>query len=614
MSDIKKLDQKTIQLIAAGEVIERPASVVKELIENAFDAKAKTVKIEEEEGGKSLIRITDDGKGMSKEDIPLAFMPHATSKLSDISDLSAIHSYGFRGEALASVSAVSKIEIITKDSLSDFGTKADIEEQKVVRLEPVAAKKGTLITVKDLFYNTPVRKKFLKADRSESMAISDVIMKASLSRRDIAVEYYRNGTRIFAAQSTESLKERIFLLQGGETESHLRYFSLEEKDISVEGAVSDNSLYKGNRSGQYLFVNERPVYVSGIFRAAESQYRSLIPHNKFPVLFLYFRVPENSVDINVHPNKKEIRLLRQEEMISLLIHGIRDALYNDIRVRSTTLLKERTSPPEVIYLTENPIREEFDFSKIRAEDFFTEVVEKRETCDYTYLPCEMGVSEAAVEYDNNELSEEETQEAENLSLFSEGKNPIEHLRIIGTVFNSYILLEDNSDSSLVIIDQHAAHERVLYEKFRERFKNRTIPVQLLLVGETLTLSDRDKTLLMNSIETVKRFGFEIEDFGERDIIIRGIPGFLGLPSARDLLLQIVESLDDTGCLSEFRLEKVMKRACVNAIKFGDRIDNEDIGELLLKLHSLNYFETCPHGRPTVVKISKKDFAKVFLRV
>lgn len=619
MSQIKELDQKTIQLIAAGEVIDRPCSIVKELIENSLDANATHIRIEEEEGGKELIRIADDGCGMNEEDISLAFLPHHTSKLQQIEDLDNLLSYGFRGEALASVSAVSKINVISKKEGESVGINADISEHKIIKKKPIATNQGTIITVSDLFYNAPVRKKFLKSNRAESMAISDVVMRGMLSKKEVGFEYYRDGKNIYHIQGSSSLKEKIYLIHGRDIESHMRYFEVGEGDICIEGAVSDNSLYRGNRSNQYLFINERAVFVPNLSKVIENQYRSLIPHNKFPIYFIYLNIPYSMVDVNVHPNKKEVRLIGEDRVIELLIKALRDTLFEVNHFRGTDF-SVGIFNKEVLKNSEGDEEEKIEDRKnlrIEPEDFFTQVVGIREELegsnledsgDMEYMPQSTPIliaNEAQLETFISSNSESITEE--------EISDPFENLRFIGTLFNSYILFED-IDSSLVIIDQHAAHERILYERFREKYKMRDIATQMLIKSESLTLSDTDKTNIFSNIEVINRFGFIIEDFGDRDILIRGVPNLFDFPTAHKLLLNIIGSLNECTHLSEFQIEKIMKEACVNAIKFGDRVYEEDVSSLISQLRDCDFFETCPHGRPTVVKIKKNDFAKIFLRV
>ncbi len=654
MAKINLLDEHTIQKIAAGEVIERPASVIKELIENSFDAGAKNIVIETAAGGKKLLRILDDGTGIAEDDLDLAFHPHATSKLEHMEDLYEIGSYGFRGEALSSIAQVSKVNLISKTSDQLTGFRLYVEDGKVLSKEETAFPTGTLIEVQELFYNMPVRKNFLKSDSSENGAISDAIVKAALSKPAISVKYIRDGKPVFHAGENQTLNERIYTLLGKDFSENFIYFEDEYENLKIRGAFSNNRLYRGLRTHQYLFVNDRPIFSGAISKAIENNYKSLIPLGKFPCFVLFLDIPAQEIDVNIHPNKKEIKFMDPDQIIRLLVHSIRKRLQDNTRLESVNLFTKKTkedpscvkpqgndniiykdytsdensfsvhesnSEKENIDITENEEKKEI----IQAKDLLSKVIGLMTEGISKEDDDEPNTSEINNSYENQKegdkpplVYEKQQNYFENIdNIQSEKKIPeiiksLSESIYIGSVFKTYLLFENHTEDVVLLLDQHAAHERILYEKFSKAYYAQKVEIQQLIEPEIITLSDKDKSTVLQHNEELKQMGFDIEDFGGLDIALRGVPVLFGQPKGKNFFLNILDSIQ-VGRTYEFNVEKIMKKSCVNAIKAGYVLREGDVQAIISGLKECDMPETCPHGRPVVVKVHRSDFEKAFLR-
>lgn len=662
MSKIRLLDEYTVQKIAAGEVIERPASVIKELIENSFDANAKNIVIETKSGGKKMLRILDDGSGIAEDDLELAFCPHATSKLAKIEDLYQIGSYGFRGEALASISQVSKVSLVSKTRDQLTGFRLSVEEGRIMEKEEIAFPIGTQIEVKDLFYNMPVRRNFLKSDSSENGALSDAIVRAALSKPKVSVKYIRDEKLIFHAVSEQTMEDRIYTLLGKEFCDNFIFFEEDFGNIKIQGAFSNNRLYRGLRSHQYLFVNDRPIYSAAISKAVENCYKSLIPLGKFPCFVFFLQIPSSEIDVNIHPNKKEIKFLNADELIRLLISSIQKRLQYNTRVETASLFnkgsddekkdlfvksrnwkEEHEEHKEDIIFKDYTSEENFlsqDFSSsrknnqsqeempiIEAKDLLTKVIgiveedsniksehPKNDTfptstddINSDQISSRSSVSEQPSEYiiEEKKISSPSKKIPEIIVLLTESN-------YIGTVFKTYLIFENPKTDSVLLLDQHAAHERILYERFSKAYYEEKVESQRLLAPEVISLSDRDKSMVMEHLEELKKMGFDIEDFGGLEITLRGVPIIFGQVRDKSLFINVLDSLQ-SGQIYEFNIEKIMKKSCVNAIKAGYVLREGDVDKIIEELQKCEMPETCPHGRPIVVQVQRADFARVFLR-
>lgn len=666
MSKIRLLDEQTIQKIAAGEVIERPASVVKELMENSFDANAKNIVVETKSGGKKLLRILDDGTGIAEEDLELAFCPHATSKLTNIEDLYQIGSYGFRGEALASISQVSRISLISKTIEQLTGFRLSVEEGKIVRKEEIAFPVGTQIEVKDLFYNMPVRRNFLKSDASENNALSDAILKAALSKPGVAVKYIRDEKTVFHATADQTMEERIYTLLGKDFCENLIFFEEDFLDIRISGAFSNNRLYRGLRTHQYLFVNGRPIYSAAISKAVENIYKSLIPLGKFPCFVFFIDIPPSEIDVNIHPNKKEIKFLNSDALIRILVSCIQKKIQYNTRVETASLFNEKSEKKElfvksderseesgsdIIYkdytseetlfsrdfsssssskeISSKEISKKEDFmSTIEPKELLTKVIgvmgedasEKVEKLIKTeILPEEpTDCDRATIPAVRDEVVKYRTEEPKDKSFLSSEKNIPEIILLlkesgyVASVFKTYLIFENSRTDSLLLLDQHAAHERILYEKFSRAYREEKIECQRLLEPQIISLSDGDKSMVMSHLDELNGMGFEIEDFGGTEIMLRGLPILFGQVKDKNFFINILDSMQ-SGRIYEFNIEKIMKKSCVNAVKAGYVLREGDVEKIIEELEKCEMPETCPHGRPIVVQVQRADFARVFLR-
>ncbi|MBU5437625.1 DNA mismatch repair endonuclease MutL [Tissierella sp. MSJ-40] len=616
MGKIKLLDNLTIQKIAAGEVIERPASIVKELIENSLDANSSNIVVEINNGGKSYIRVTDDGDGITDDDLDLAFERHSTSKLSTIDDIYNIISLGFRGEALASISNVSKVQVMTKTKDSLGGIHAVIEEGKVVSKDTVGCPKGTTMIVKDLFYNLPVRKKFLKSDLVEFNHVSDIVYKLALGNYNTSFKLIKDNKVILKTSNNNSLITNIYTILGKDIAKNLISISFEKDDFKLNGYISNNNLYRSNRSHQYLYINNRYINNNIITDAIERQYKSIIPINRFPVFTLFIEMNPGNLDVNIHPTKQEVKFVNQEEVINIISSTIRDSLNPSLVIPRVTFdnTKDVKKQEELPLLFEEP-----------SIDIYKDVVVKDMTTHYKDNENEDDVkykNPITADYTNHITKKDITSESieeQVIEIDEIRRDPINEVLLnispIGVVFSTYILAEDREQDKLYIVDQHAAHERIMYEKFKEEFEKETIVTQQLLVPEVIELTNIEMSNLLENITLYNKLGFDIEEFGSSSIIIRGVPLVFGKPNIKNLFFDILDNLkQDIKSNYEMKIEKIMKIACTKAVKGGDSLSNIEIESLINQLNKCENPHSCPHGRPTMIEITKKDMEKKFLRI
>lgn len=612
MGRIKLLDDKTIQKIAAGEVIERPSSIIKELIENSLDANSNNITIEIRNGGKSYIRVTDDGDGIEDDDITLAFKRHSTSKLSSVEDLYRIRSLGFRGEALASISHVSRVEVMTKTKNALGGTHAIVEEGEIVSKEVIGCPKGTTFIVKDLFYNLPVRKEFLKSDLIESNQISDIIYKVALGNLNTSFKFIRDDKVVLKTSNNNNMETHIYSILGREFSRNLVEIDYEENGIHINGYVSNNNLYRSNRNHQYIYINGRYINNINISNTIENHYKSLIPLNRFPCFILFIELDPSSIDVNIHPTKQEIKFVNQSEIFLVLDKIIKNTLHYSLTVpkvnfKSAMEVKKETLP--LLSMYENADKQ----NDIIIKDFTNNAIFTGEKAN------------GSVEF--NITSEDEFLIGENISnkdeLYTDTKiedNSIDIKYIlsviepIGIIFNTYILAEDKVNENLYFIDQHAAHERVMYEKYLEEYKDENIITQQLLVPEIVELTNSEMNNFLENLSAFKNLGFDIEEFGNNSVVIRSVPLIFGEPNIKELFYDLLDNIHKIKSNYDTKLEKIMKIACTRAVKSGDHMSEAEILSLFEQLKKCNNPHSCPHGRPTVLKMSKTDIEKAFLRI
>ena len=607
MGKIKVLDDLTIQKIAAGEVVERPASIVKELIENSLDANAKNITIEIKNGGKSYIRITDDGDGIDENDLKLAFKRHSTSKLSSVEDLYEIKSLGFRGEALSSISNVSKVEVMTKTESSLGGIQAMIEEGEILSTNIIGSPKGTTMIVRDLFYNLPVRKKFLKSDLVESNQISDIVYKIALGNANTSIKFIRDSKVVLSTSRNNDLNSHIYSVLGKEFAKNLKEIDDGDEEIQIKGYISNNQLYRSNRSHQYIYINGRFINNLSISNLIESHYKTLLPLNRFPVFILFIEIDPGSIDVNIHPTKQEVKFANQDKIMELINKIIKGVISSSISIPKVNF-KNNESKSE-----DDKLPLLFDLNKTNKleedlviKDFTTK---KQPSFNHTN---NIYINEKTTDKDYKSVKEKlYIKEEEDKSI----KNVLLDLEPIGIVFNTYILAEDKLNEKIYFIDQHAAHERVMYEKYLNEYKKEEIVVQQLLIPEIIELTNGEMTNFTENISLFHNLGFEVEEFGGNSVAIRGVPMLFGIPNIKELFYDLLDNLESQIKSSyELKLGKIMKLACVNAIKAGDKINNIEILSLFDQLKLCENPHTCPHGRPTVLEMTKRDIEKEFLRI
>lgn len=618
---IQVLDQNTINQIAAGEVVERPASVVKELMENAIDAGATAVTVEIREGGIGFIRITDNGCGIPKEELPLAFLRHSTSKIRSAEDLLTVSSLGFRGEALSSIAAVSQVELITKTSSALSGSRYRIEGGTEKGLEEVGAPDGTTFISRNLFYNTPARRKFLKTAATEGAHVSDLVEKIALSHPEISIRLIINGQSKLHTSGNHNLKDIIYTIYGREIAANLIPIHVEQEMVTVDGFIGKPVIARSNRNFENYFINGRYIKSSLIFKAIEDGYKSFMMQHKYPFTMLHFRVEPEYIDVNVHPSKMELRFKDGETMYRVVHDAVAEALAGRELIPQVELPVQPEAPEK-----ETPKKEPAHTPEHTPEpEVSVKETPKPVTADNTrFEPFEvkrkaaMGIAEERKTYGDPKppvpVKEEAPVQMEMFDdrLLSE-KARYRH-RLIGQVFDTYWLVEYNDN--LYIIDQHAAHEKVLFEKNFASLKSREYTSQFISPPIILTLSMQEEELLKRHMDVFADIGFEIEHFGGNEYAVRAVPDNLFSLAKKDLLLELLDGLteDNTGSGSEALYDRIATMSCKAAVKGNNRLSEREANELIDQLLKLENPYACPHGRPTIISISKYEMEKKFKRI
>ncbi len=573
MPTINKLDNALINKIAAGEVIERPASVVKELIENAIDAEATKISVEIKESGFSLIKVIDNGKGMDKEDAKLSIERHATSKIKEKDDLFKIKTLGFRGEALASIAAISNIKITTKRKKDKEAYQISAEAGRIYNEKELGYQDGTTLEIKDLFFNVPARKKFLKNFRLEFQNIVDIVSRYALISPKIFFKLVHNGKNIFIAPSTSDWQGSIINIYGKDTAKELLPVNYSDGTYEIMGFVSKPKLTRADKTHQSIYVNNRYVKNSTITSGIYDAYHTLLFNHRHPVVVLNISVEPKLIDVNVHPTKKEIRINREQEMKEAVQKAVGEALEKD------NLVPKDTDRPQRIFI---------DDIKFEREKF-----KKRYKIEKS--------RQQELEFDEKEINtgKEDRQQTEEEE---------QKYNILGQVHNCYIIAED--EEGILLIDQHAAEERINYERFMEMYHNKNINIQELLEPIMFELEPKDSTAIQNKIEKFKNIGFDIEEFGHNSFILRTLPVVLGKLQDKKKILDLIDEVKSLNNLEENML--IMK-ACKASIKQGDALSNTQMYDLLKRLNKAKVPYTCPHGRPTMIKMTKQELERKFKR-
>ena len=648
MPHIQVLDQVTIDKIAAGEVIERPASIVKELVENAIDAGATSVTVEIKDGGIDFIRVTDNGCGIPHEEVRSAFLRHSTSKIRNVEDLMHIHSLGFRGEALSSIAAVTRTELITKQKESELGTRYVIEGGKEVSLEETGAPDGTTFLVHQLFYNVPARRKFLKTPITEAGHVQDLLMHLALSHPEVAFLFKNNNQEKLRTSGNGKLKDVIYQIYGREIAANLLEIDYEKSGLKISGYLGKPVITRGNRNFENFFVNGRYVKSHMISKSLEDAYKDFTMQHKFPFAVLHFSVDGETIDVNVHPTKMELRFQRQQEVYATVFEGVHRTLLepelipraevpDPVKVpdpvterpeikpekkESPFLLKPRETelPPQ----SEKPADSE-NVSEIRDEDYFIRKMKERVTAYHERMSSaevpgrsEIYRPQKQAERIREAATYEAKEKPHQLDLFGENflkRDVRAAYQLIGQVFDTYWLVQ--FQDSLYIIDQHAAHERVLYERTLKGMKSREFTSQYLSPPIVLSLSMQEAELLKEHIERFTRLGFEIEPFGQEEYVVRAVPDNLFGIAKKELLMEMIDGLSDglsSSMTPEMIDEKVASMSCKAAVKGNSRLSAQEADALIGELLTLENPYHCPHGRPTIIAMTKRELEKKFKRI
>ena len=610
--------------IAAGEVVDRPVSIVKELVENSIDAGASSITVEIKNGGKTYIRVTDNGCGISSDETVLAFKRHATSKLNTIRDLDAISTLGFRGEALASISAVSRVELTTRTADEETGTEVRIEGGITSSSEPAGCPQGTTIIVRDLFFNTPARMKFLKKDNSESTLIIDLISKIALAYPGIRVRLINNGNTLFATQGRGDMFNTIATIYDYAMAKKLIHFSKKTKDgLAVTGYISPPDETRANRRNQIFFVNGRYIQSKLLEKCISDAYREKVFEGRYPVVFLFIKFPPEQTDVNIHPNKKEIRF-DDENMIREFVTGaVRDALTTPEAVPEFTFKKEK----DRANVSSVPKHEQLDIKNIlrqkRAAEnavmFTSEKHDESSPVQNTGNSAAARASINAAAPTKPDISKTTAPLQQKQLIFNPHVEPVTShpfdvsaIRPIGSVFAEFILGCD--DDSFYMIDQHAAHERVFYEKLTKEFYGQQTASQMLALPLQINVSPAVKNSENSWLGFLTNIGFSIEEFGPRTYAVKEIPAYMTISEAENFIGDFCDSLDETGSFKDQRrIDKIITRACKSAVKANDRLDAAEIEQLLKDLANCDNPFSCPHGRPTVIRMKKTEIEALFKR-
>lgn len=612
MADIELLSQETIDKIAAGEVIERPCSVVKELVENAIDAGATAITVEIKEGGISFIRITDNGCGIPKNQVPVAFLRHSTSKIKSIEDLVCVKSLGFRGEALSSIAAVARVELITKTFDSLTGTRYLIEGSKEMAMEEIGAPDGTTFLVRDLFYNTPARRKFLKSPQTEGTYISDMIEKLALSHPNISFKYINNNQTRLHTSGNGNCKDLLYHIYGRDITSSLLEVHHEGELFQVYGFIGKPSVNRGNRNYENYFINGRYIKSTLLSRAIEEAYSKFLMQHQYPFTVLYFEFLSDTLDVNVHPTKMELRFGNGPDIYKELCDCIYAVLTKRDLIPEVPVDEEKKTPPVVHAYTE-PIPEPFE--KRRLNDIREAVAKDSPySIQYpTYSPRVAPKVNETVSKENEIVTATQTKLSDIQPDFLSEEAKKKH-RIIGQLFETYWLIE--YEDKLYIIDQHAAHEKVLFERTMNRLKEKEFTSQSMNPPLVISLDAKEMESLEKFRPQIERIGYVVESFGGREYMISGVPDNLFHMDMKDLF---IEMLDDFSNLSgretpELILEKVASMSCKAAVKGNNRLSYAEAEKLIDELLTLENPYNCPHGRPTIIAMTKYELEKKFKRI
>ena len=662
MANIQVLDQITIDKIAAGEVIERPASIIKELVENAIDAGASAVTVEIKEGGISFIRITDNGCGIPKGEVPLAFLRHSTSKIRSVDDLSTVASLGFRGEALSSIAAIAQVELITKTKDEVTGTRYRIEGGAEKSIEDTGAPDGTTFLVHQIFYNTPARRKFLKTPMTEASHVSELMTRLALSHPEVSIQFINNGQEKLHTSGNGKLKDIIYHVFGRDIANNLLETNERIDGIQVQGFIGKPIISRGNRNYENYFINGRYVKSNIIAKAIEDAYKDFTMQHKYPFTALHFTMDGTDLDVNVHPTKMELRFSNQQGVYNFVYNALKQTLSEPELIPRVELPEAKEVPVKAEKIVERkqeqpmtPVREERKTPVIEEEknlDYFMKKMRERvtayhqqavevkptpapsviqENVNYEALPASQVAAVKQPVPEQRTVAKEPMPEQavapreeksvvteKQLDFFEEKlltKKAAQEYKIIGQLFETYWLVEFHEQ--LYIIDQHAAHERVLYEKTLRGMKDREFTSQYLSPPIILNLSMQEGEALNTHMDIFTNIGFEIEPFGGDSYAIRAVPDNLFSIAKRELFTEMLDQLVDgihSSLAPDIVAEKVASMSCKAAVKGNSRLSAAEVETLIGELLELENPYHCPHGRPTIIAMTKRELEKKFKRI
>lgn len=636
MARINVLPKEIYQLIAAGEVVERPSSVVKEMIENSLDARAKNITLEIKNGGSTYIRITDDGCGIERDDVRKVFISHATSKISKKDDLNSIATLGFRGEAMASISAVSKVELLTKAENEEIGTRYEIAGGEELEFDDAGCPNGTTIVVRDIFFNTPARMKFLKKDVTEGNQVAGIVDRMAISHPEISFRFIRDGKQILITSGNGDLKSTVYSVLGKEMSDSLMSVDYSFNDMRITGFVSKPTASRKSRAGQYFYINNRIVKSKTAMAALEQAYKNTIMVGRFPACVLNIELNPAQVDVNVHPAKTEVRFANEKPIFDLVYYAVKTAIENDRTVKEVEFKENpiyRQESKNVYQNNDNKsFQAKFDFFKKKDEPPSQQVIKTKPREDFWQVEAPKPEYKIArdekpkprvdinIEYEEpEEISTAKSKDApkerdiEKVVITDEkdNENFIPNFKLIGEAFKTYLIVE--IENELYFIDKHAAHERMNFERFKAQA---TVETQMLLAPVVVNLTKDEFIAISENVELIKKCGFELEEFGESQIIVRAIPSLVDGDSVKDLMLEIAQKLLEhkTDILPD-KIDWIYHSAsCRGAVKAGDYTSRQEQEMFVKKLLSMPNIRFCPHGRPVFIKMSKYDIEKQFGRV
>ena len=675
MAKINLLDSSIYNLIAAGEVVERPASVIKELVENAIDAGAKNISIEIQDGGIKMMQVSDDGVGIEEDDIKSAFLPHATSKIKEASDLDSIATLGFRGEALASIASVSKVKVVSKTASSDIGTSLEVLGGKFGDIKKVNSNIGTIMTVEDLFYCVPARAKFLKKPKTEEQEITNIVSRTILAHPDICFNYYVDGKKHLSSIGSTK-KEAMYSIYGKEAVKETLEVHASRDGVSVDGFVGKPTYSKSNRTYQTLIINGRYVVNLTVQSAVANAYGDFLMKRQYPFFVLYLNVPVDEIDVNVHPNKLDVKFLKSNLVYSVVFEAVSRALngmdyIKEIEVSEakktiiSLLASTRIKSAEIdkMGVNLNPFSSNLDGFTEKQKDNLTDIVVDsmiKESNSNSLLEDNFGTGSRLLEKINDKIMHDDKTAFESSSyensgskqtsfdmspsenyknLFNDGKDNLIEITSeedikegsvapkvkqqdfasneiinIGKIFNTYLIIQWGDN--IYLIDQHAGHERIRYEKLKAEYETGSIVVQPMLIPYVLTLNSEDCRIIEANLDAIRSVGFDIDEFGDRSYKISAVPVIVdGIDFDKFFSMFLAEKLNKSK-ISEADLIKdsLMQMACKSAIKGGDDLSKQEIELLLKEMQEQNVVLFCPHGRPVIVRITKNEIEKWFKRI